>query len=187
MDDDNTTQLVTKEIDRDKHDNKTVKCVAGSMGATCSLNVISRAELSDCRVDIDTDWTVRGSCQFNKAYSSRTTGISCKWYRKHNKGATSFLTDGIVTEQLTTLGNKTYYNGSCSFSVNVSRTQTGTHTFYIDVMPGPGKTETGTHTFYIDVVPGPGKTETGQIEIKVCYQVGNMSLDEEPNNQLNKP
>ncbi|XP_070202600.1 uncharacterized protein [Littorina saxatilis] len=142
MDDDNTTQLVTKEIDRDKHDNKTVKCVAGSMGATCSLNVISRAELSDCRVDIDTDSTVRGSCRFNKAYSSRTKGISCKWYRKY-KGATSFLTDAIVTEQLTTLGNKTYYNGTCSFSVNVSRTETGTHTFYIDVMPGPGKTETG--------------------------------------------
>ncbi|XP_070203540.1 uncharacterized protein [Littorina saxatilis] len=122
MDDDNTTQLVTKEIDRDKH---------------------GRAELSDCRVDIDTDSTVRGSCRFNKAYSARTKGImSCKWYRKY-KGATSFLTDGIVTEQLTTLGNKTYYNGTCSFSVNVSRTQTGTHTFYIDVMPGPGKTETG--------------------------------------------
>ncbi|XP_070202727.1 uncharacterized protein [Littorina saxatilis] len=131
-----------------------------------------QTELSDCRVDIDTDWTVRGSCHYTKADVSRVNDINCTWYRQHNQGSVTLVTEGIVTGQLVTESSKTYYSGNCSFSVNVSTSHTGNHTFYIDFVPGPGRVETG----QIEIVE-PGKPESNCSERTVFPEGQDRSCD----------
>ncbi|KAK7089421.1 hypothetical protein V1264_024316 [Littorina saxatilis] len=132
-----------------------------------------QTELSGCRVDIDTDWTVRGSCNYTKADVSRVNDINCTWYRQHNQGSVTLVTEGSVTSQQKTEGNETDgYSGSCSFSVTDSPSQTGNHTFYIDFVPVPERMIAG----QIEIME-PGKPETNCLEGTVFPEGQDRSCD----------
>lgn len=116
--------------------------------ALCRLHITISAEVADCTLDVQRqNWTVVGSCDVTKMYSSEEQ-YSCRPEIQWNM-ASAWVTDQSATVTFTptpftdSKTNRLYYRGRCSFFSPLQPARLGNMTYSVFVSPGNTRAHIG--------------------------------------------